>query len=413
MPSMKAREHRHRLSHYTQLLVDAQAAWFRGAADRAESLYTGVVTQVPDDVEAWFLLGDVRFRYNPYRGHSVVEARRPLERALALDPKHVGALAHLCEIAAVEGRGDELESLYERFMTACTSTAQTLGVRTVHAFFTGDEGAQRELVKEMKRGEAMSIPATLADVALYGADLGTTDKFVRSIEDVAHTAELRVLMQLVLAHLAVARQQSDVAAAELERAGRDDPSLALEHRAFFCSLRFVDVTPSELRETRSSLEAWNPPEPPADSSEVRAFHPHEHVHRLLRAYLLGCLCVREGDFDASLAYADECEQETSEVVPEFAAHLSNGVRANVAFAKGEPARALEMLELLTGEYWFQLAAFSPFYAFSGERFLRAEALVALERIDEAAGWFEGLGQGCLFELVFRAPSQERLRKIGP
>src|SRR4051812_30894443 len=73
-------ESRERLSPRNQLVLSAQRAWLHGAVDEAESLYNTIIGTYPDDLEAWFHLGDLLFHSNPLRGRSSVEAREPLER---------------------------------------------------------------------------------------------------------------------------------------------------------------------------------------------------------------------------------------------------------------------------------------------------------------------------------------------
>lgn len=80
-----------RLSQHDRWLVEALVAWRRGAAVAAESLYSNIVGRYPEDVEAWFQLGEVLFHQNPLRGRPLAEARVPFERVLALEPENIGA----------------------------------------------------------------------------------------------------------------------------------------------------------------------------------------------------------------------------------------------------------------------------------------------------------------------------------
>lgn len=127
---------------------------------------------------------------------------------------------------------------------------------------------------------------------------------------------------------------------------------------------------------------------------------------------MGRIAARTGGYDAAIGYAEECEG--LEAPPEkqtVVADLAKGVRALVAFHRDEPAHALEILDTLSPKLWSHHAAVSPFYGLAAERFLRAEGLGAVGRGEEAVGWLEGLGQLSPYELVFRAPAQERLSAI--
>ncbi|MDB4900239.1 MAG: transcriptional activator protein, partial [Gemmatimonadetes bacterium] len=57
--SAQASQNRDRLGAHDRILLDAQRAWLRGAADEAERLYAAALATHVDDIEAWFALGDV------------------------------------------------------------------------------------------------------------------------------------------------------------------------------------------------------------------------------------------------------------------------------------------------------------------------------------------------------------------
>src|SRR5437763_12416825 len=103
-----------RLSLHDRMLVDALFAWRNNDIDAAERLYRTLVLLHPDDVEAWYQLGEVYFHNNPPRGRSFVEARIPFERVLALEPSNRDAPTHLMRIAAWEGRWSSVDSLLKR-----------------------------------------------------------------------------------------------------------------------------------------------------------------------------------------------------------------------------------------------------------------------------------------------------------
>ena len=128
-----ARAHQERLSPHDRLVFAAQRAWLHGMVDQAEALYTTITGSYPDDVEAWFHLGDLLFHSNPLRGRSAVEAREPFERVLRLDPGHVGAMVHLARIAAIEGRTQAMLDLVDRVVRASPEGDQALAMRALRA----------------------------------------------------------------------------------------------------------------------------------------------------------------------------------------------------------------------------------------------------------------------------------------
>ena len=112
--STEAYRQRERLSDHDRLLLEAQHAWLHGQTGDAERRYAALTVAFPEQVEPWFLLGDLWFHTNPYRGRSIAEAREPFERALAIDKGHFGALTQLARLAAFEGRVDDLVALIDR-----------------------------------------------------------------------------------------------------------------------------------------------------------------------------------------------------------------------------------------------------------------------------------------------------------
>ena len=65
--------------------------------------YAAIVARYPDDVDAWYELGDVAF-HHASRLRRFVDARPAFERAVALAPGHVDALVHLARIYGFERR---------------------------------------------------------------------------------------------------------------------------------------------------------------------------------------------------------------------------------------------------------------------------------------------------------------------
>ncbi len=409
--SASAGKLRGRLAQHTRLLLAAQASWLRGDVDRAESLYLQVLKGRPEDVEAWYHLGHLRFEFNLYRGQSAVEALRPLQRALAHDPKHVGALTQLIRIAALERRLDDVDALVSRFLELSPSADLALVMRGVRAFALGDNTAQQEVLGAMAAAHPTVLAATLSDVAVYSDDLAGAERVARRIAELTPASALGATPQIITAHLAVARGDRDDATHSLTGLEKTDRPSALEHRALMLTLPFLEVTATDLMALQRSLLDWQPPPalPEARASTSEAVHEGMHAH--LRLYLLGLVTARRGDLDAALAFADECERMPA---PDFAAgmpsSLALGVRARVAMLRDDPGTTLTLLGRLQLGGWITMAVASPFYALATERFLRVEALIATGRREDAKGWSEGFGQRSPYELVFRDPVRQLLAR---
>ena len=60
---------------------------------------------------------------------------------------------------------------------------------------------------------------------------------------------------------------------------------------------------------------------------------------------------------------------------------------------------------------FYVTLWSPFFALDYIRFLRAELLNEVGRIDEAIPWYNSFAENSIFDLVYLAPASYRLGEI--
>ena len=399
-------EHQERLSPHDRLVFEAQRAWLHGAVDRAEALYGTITGTYPDDVEAWFHLGDLLFHSNPLRGRSAAEGREPFERALRLDPVHVAAMVHLMRIAAIEGRTDEMLGLIERILKASPDGDQALAMRALRAWATRDAAAIAAVTAELQQARAITVAIAFADVALYADNPAGATELARGFLQVARSAELRSLCHSMLAHLALAAGDLDRMRAELAETQALDRTWGLEMRALFATLPFVPASETELRDVRDALKAWDPAE--AGSSAFLIFAMHNDLHPALRVYLLGLLELRLGDLAAAAEWLEALAE--LEASGPLVRNLTVELDAALAHAKGRTTEALARLERARPELWFQLTVASPFFTLASQRFLRARLLEAVGRGREAAGWYGAMAERSPYELVYARAALEGLER---
>ncbi|HEY7636535.1 MAG TPA: BTAD domain-containing putative transcriptional regulator [Gemmatimonadales bacterium] len=399
----RAFQHRERLGPHDELVLRAQRAWLHGAVSEAESLYNTITGTYPDDVEAWFHLGDLLFHSNPLRGRSASEARTPFERVVRLEPDHVAAMVHLVRISGIQGRKPEMLDLIGRILRASPASDQALAMRALRAFSTDDPAAIAQVSEELQSARAITVAIAFSDVALYSGNLAGAEHLARSFIQVARSAELRALCHVQVAHVALAAGKREVADEELRRATSLDETWGLETRAMFAALPFLPMSDNEIRAARDDLAAWDPSRVPPSSFIV--FAMHNGLHPAIRAYLLGLLELRLGDQSAASTRLDELYG----LDPEGSARsLVVELRARLARAEGKPADALALLERSRPELWFQLTVASPFFSLASQRFLRAELLEEVGRTEEAAGWYGAIAERSPYELIYAAPARERL-----
>lgn len=408
--SEQAHANRERLGAHDRTLVDAQRAWLRGDADEAERLYASALATHVDDIEAWFLLGDVLFHHNPRRGRAMAEAREPFERAVGLEPDHLSSLIHLARLAAFERRDAALDALVDRVLKLSPAGDRALSMRALRAFALRNEIEQARIVAALGRARALAVGIAFTDIVLYARDLKSAHRLARLVTKVTRGPEPKALCHIVLAHLDQTRGRTAKASADLQRAEALDPAWALEVRALFALLPFRRCAPGELAQLQAELLRWNPMAVPLNRNQALA--SHNGVHALLRNYLLGSIAARVGDRnDASrqAAMLDAAAHDPGG--KSFATHLARSVRAQVLRAAGDCSAALALLESAPPEIWYQLAITSPFYSAAFERYMRAELLEECDRADEALPWLATMGESSPYELVYVAPARLRSSRI--
>ncbi|MEO8225347.1 MAG: hypothetical protein ABI661_11130, partial [Gammaproteobacteria bacterium] len=407
--SARAFEHRSRLSEHDRLLLEAQHAWITGQSAEAERRYAALVTAWPESLEGWFLLGDVQFHSNPYRGKGVALARPALERALALDPVHLGTLTQLARIAAHECRVADLAALVRRALELSPTGDQALGLRTLAAYTLGTDAERSAAARELAAARGLTIARTFSDVTLYSGKPGDAEHLGRELFASARSEEFRAFGLITLAHLDLRRGRVVEAFDRLDEAERLEPAWALEVRGLFASLSFLEAPAGMRARVRTKLSAWDPGSARPAVAIPLAFHNELHAH--LRGFLLGLLAVREGDLSAASL---EIEALAELPIPEGAGalleHLGRTLHAELLLARGLPAEALAVLEQGRLDVWFQYAVASPFYAGTFERFLRADLLARAGRVPEAIRWWGSIAERTPFELPFQAPSLQRIGK---
>ena len=410
--SNEAYRHRERLSDHDRLLLEAQHAWLHGHTGDAERRYAAFTVAFPEQVEPWFLLGDLLFHTNPYRGRSISEAREPFERALAIDEEHFGALTQLARLAAFEGRTADLTSLVDRALRQSPSADQAIGLRILAAFATGDPERQVAATDELGRAPGLVTARAFADVTLYARDLAGAKRLGLAVLPSARSAEFSALGDIVMAHLQLALGETSEAIERLRSAARHEPAWSLETRGLFAALPFNPGGAVERAAVTAELEAWDPSGATPSVAVPLVFHDGLHAH--FRLYLLGLLAARRGE----LAPLQRRGEELSELsVPHgaeiLAEQLARTLDAEAYRLLGRPADALSALERLRTDVWFQFAVGSPFYAGTYHRFLRAELLAELGRPEEAVRWWRTIAQRSPYEVIFRQEATARADRLRP
>jgi TolB-like protein len=214
-----------RLSRRDSLLVEARFANSSGRPELAEPLYRQVLADHPDELEAWLQLGEVQFHWAALFGRPASVAESAFTRGLAIDTTNVPALVHLARIAAVDGRGERVDSLVARVTRLAPGTFEALEVEAVRAFMRGAPAERARVVERLTAlRDARLVRGTVGILAATSGNPAAVLPLVRAADAPDRTAGERVLARLVAAELELARGRWGAARALVHRAGELFPA---------------------------------------------------------------------------------------------------------------------------------------------------------------------------------------------
>jgi len=401
-----------RLSERDRRLAEAYLASATVDAERADRLYRLLIADYPDDVEALFGLAEVRIHWGTLAGLSIDSLVESFERVLFFQPDNVEALMHLSWAAGMEGDLVKADSAAAELIAVDQGGYFAPIFKAYRAYLKQDGDEQRRAAEVLRESDhvirvnCVAMVSTLPDLA--AAAMLTSELF----RDPALIPEIRAFGYILEAHLELARGRWGVAQERLADAAALDPVPALEARAQLSLAPFLDPSRSYLEDLRSELEEWDAAAVPPGSTGNPWIEPNDGFHEELRLYLLGAVSARLGDTDRARQLASELEpSDISTAEAEFALTLSHNLRALAWLAENRPEEAVREFEQTKPVGLWERTYSSAVFAQSYERYLRAEALEAVGRTDEALRWYTSVWVQNSFDRVYRAVSHLKKGEI--
>jgi tetratricopeptide (TPR) repeat protein len=401
-----------RLSERDRRLAQAFSALLQVQAEQADRLYRGVLSDYPDDVEAWFGLADLHLHFGPLYGLPMDSVSAGFRRVLYFDSHHSEALVHLPWAVGLDGSIAAFDSAASRLLVAEPDGFFGPVYRAVLAFARADTVAEERAIARLRAGDDLrkflAVNAATTLPSLHGTQVLAT----RLLTEPSLSPEVRAYGHIVMAHLSLAQGRWREAQRHLAAADSLDPATALEDRALLTLAPLLDPPRGDLLALRARLERWDAARVPRSAAATPWFTPHDGLHAVLRLYLLGAVSVRLGDSPAALRYASHLEgfdPTTEQGI--LGRSLAHSLRAQGYHAAGRRAEEVREFELGELHAMWDRTYSSPFFSQSSERFLRADALQALGRRPEALRWYESVWmQNCL-DQIYSAPSHLRRAEI--
>jgi tetratricopeptide (TPR) repeat protein len=383
-------------------LLDAFTAFYADRHADAERMYREIVTQYPDDIDGWYMLGELVMHNGVLLGRTLADAIEPFERAIALSPSHSASLYHRTNLAALLGDTLGVVSWSDRFLEAGTDSL--MGI-TDRAYLLNDVALQRTLEAQ--------LPGVPEPINTYYAGIATSHSM--ATPDVARrvwtliarttpTPAVKALAHASLAHVEMAGGRFAAAGADLREAMRFAPHLGWQERVSLSLHPLRDAAPQRLRPLRDSLRSWTPPPAAALPAHLAAFQA-DHAGAVVREFLIGAIDARIDPEAARRTARALSGRVGDDVDARIARDLGALLDAELYRSAGDPAEALRRLE--DARFWTVLAApvDAGTLAFRWPAFLRAELLRETGRVDEAVHWYRVAAD---YAIAYRAPALERL-----
>ena len=397
-----------RLSERDRALLEASVAFRRGDAETADRLYRSILGRWPDDVQAWFDLGEVLFHYNYVRGGTPAEAREAFQRVLHFDPENSAAMLHLIRLDAADGRLAAMDSLISRYLSVAGGGERALEVEPLQAFVHGDARRQAEVLDRLARASDVTLQLAIYSVASFGGDLEDVERVARTWIGAGRSPGFEGMGRLVLAHAYLGGGKVREATAEIERArGLSAPAYVTYHAVIARLLPWVPVSDAELEGLLAEARAL----PMTARADPNPSRDHEGIEPYVRLVLIGLLEARLGRPEAARRAAQELEAlGGTPFAHTLGVDLARSVEGYARWLEGDTQGALRSFEAMPMEAGYALLFVSELYSHGFVRFLRARSLQAVGRGAEAEGWYLGL-TAAPFELALRGPALFHLAEI--
>lgn len=384
----QARRYSTTLPDRTADIIDAYYAFRKGAPAQAEHAYRSILSAYPGDAETWYLFGETLFHNNPHAGRSTSEAWTAFTQAAKLAPYDREPLVHLMDLAAREARWSALDTLTARYLHPADSRGATLPAvyRLLRALTLEPSNVRAEAWEGLRAAGPEALYAALTRIGPQLIDLEVSERLADELTAPMYSDTWRAHGFLHQAILAASRGRWAAADSAFVQASRLAPGWTHIHRALAASVPGLPVPRTTVRAIYKDVAAWRP---------GSALHDGQHAGELgaVREFLLGVLSAKMEAAADTHIHAQRLQSHTLSPDGMFAESLTYTLRATLAWHDGRPQDVLRLLDAAQFSIPFHQRERSPMLSQHLNRFLRAEALGALGRDDDALRWYQALHDG--------------------
>lgn len=386
----QARRYSTALPDRTEAIIAAYYSFRKGDPAQAEQAYRAILSAYPDDAETWYLFGETLFHNNPHVGRSTTEARDAFTQAATYAPHDREPLVHLMDLAAREERWAALDTLTARYLQPDDDRGGPLypTYRLLRALTLEPSGARADAWDALIAAGPEALYTALIRIGPQLADLSVSERLADQLAAPIYSDAWRARGLHHRAILAASQGRWAVADSAFGQAFALAPGWTHIHRALAASVLGLPVPPRATQAAYDDVTAWDPPSALSDGQ-------HAGELDVIRDFLLGLLSAKMGALPEARAHAHRLQAYASPADVMLAESLENTLQAVLAWYDQRPQDVLLHLDAAHLPLPFHQREPSPLLSQHLDRFLRAEALVALGRDREALRWYDVLHDGYL------------------
>ena len=403
----QALRHKDHLSERGRRLAEALYAGKLGRNREALRLYREFLSSYPDDVEAWYQLGELQFHAGHLVGLHIDESLTAWERLLHFEPNQITALIHSARIALANGDLAKVDSMSRQIFELEPAAERNIEFRTHLALREPWDVPTGSLARQLRAADEGMLAEVIWSLGAFRDHPAFAAAVTPFLTDVSRSDEARGLGHVIDGYLLAAQGRFDEAGIAFDRAAQEGHPAVMEHTGLMAVLPFRDPAKAEIAAALAWLKRWDTSNVP--ESELRNWYSlHDDLHEAIRDYLVGVLEAMAGNHRAALETANRLDGLT--VPPEVGAVATDfalAVRAEVARQQGTSAAAEDLLNRAGRHMWYQLSVNSSFASQSRERFILGLLLEERGRLEEAISamsFFEGYSA---YDWIYVAPSHLR------
>lgn len=378
----------------SRTLIEAANYAFRtGDGEKAMDLYRSVLAEYPNDTEALHGLGEAVFHYNPLFGRPHAEADQYFERASALAPDNLDYLQHQYDSAVDEWEFDRADSIAALILQLDDREDDIEFGNQMHGIMMRSRGDSSWSISGPGSMSASYVSALARQAATHVEDLEAAVQVLHVLlEPGRYPDAVRERATVFLAGVRIGQGRLKDALQIFKGVPQWQGGGGILPTALLYGLPVYPASDDFIQAMRQKLAAWDTTRNPI-AGLTDPDLPHV-TYRELKAYHNALLALRVGDLEAV---------ETTRQLLNRRADSTSGT--NIAYSLLRSIDAVQSLE--TGEYDEAIKAVddaqlrinwrdagkSPLFDQFTNRFVKAEALRASGRLEEAIQVYRSVTAG--------------------